>query len=277
MKRIFHARPAAAFFGIAVLVLGALLPAAAQERRGIAPLNSDSPLTELITGREFSPVEARALQDDDFDNPGFAWVTRGEASWRLAEGSAGKSCSACHGISGDAMRGWAAEYPKFHAGERKVVNLEQRINLCRRDKMGAEPWPLDSAEMLGMAAFLGVQSRGVVMNVRIDGPAKAAFGAGEKLHTQRMGQLGMSCAGCHDRHVGKSHDGRTINQGHANGFPAYRISDQSFGSLDRQLTACFERMKAEPFAPGSDEYVALQLYLAWRGAGLPMQIPSVRR
>lgn len=277
MTRISHCRPAAAFFGIAALFLSFLPPAAAQERRGIAPLNGDSPLTELISGREFSPVEARALQDDDFDNPGFAWVTRGEASWRLAEGSAGKSCSACHGISGDAMRGWAAEYPKFHAGEKKVVTLAQRINLCRRDKMSAEAWPHDSQEMLGMTAFLGVQSRGVAMKVRIDGPAKTTFEAGAKLHTQRMGQLGMSCAGCHDRHFGKSHDGRTINQGHANGFPAFRMSDQSFGSLDRQFTACFKRMKADPFEPGSDEYVALELYLAWRGAGLPMQIPSVRR
>lgn len=263
---------------VAALALIALaLPAAGQARRGIPPANSDSPLDELISGYEFSPVEARALQDDDFDNPGSAWVTRGEASWRQVEGSAGKSCSACHGVSGDAMRGWAADYPKFNTAEKKIIGLERRINICRREKMGAEPWGHDSQETLGMTAFLGAQSRGVVAKARIDGPAKGVFETGRKLHTQRTGQLGMSCAGCHDRHYGKSYDGQTISQGHANGFPSYRMREQSFGSLHRQFSACFERMKAEPFPAGSDEYVALELYLSWRGAGLPLQIPSVRR
>lgn len=275
MKRIVSRL--AVFPAFALLALALAMPASGQARRGVAPANSDSPLDELIAGHEFSPVEARALQDDDFDNPGSAWVSRGEANWRQTEGGAGKSCASCHGVAGDAMRGWAADYPKFNAAAKKVIGLEQRINICRKDKMGAEPWEHESPEMLGMTAFIGSQSRGVATKVRIDGLAKGAFETGLKLHTQRMGQLGMSCAGCHDRNYGKSYDGRTINQGHAGGFPAYRMSDQSFGSLHKQFTACFERMKAEPFAPGSDEYVALELYLAWRGAGLPLQIPSVRR
>jgi sulfur-oxidizing protein SoxA len=277
MKLVTCFRSAAALLTSGAMVIALAFPAFGQEQRGIAPLNSDSPLNELISGTQFSPVEARALEDDDFDNPGFAWVSRGETSWRLAEGSAGKSCSACHGVAGEALRGWAADYPKYHGGEKRLIDLEQRINFCRREKMGAEPWPRESAEMLGMTAFLGVQSRGIALRPRIDGAAKAAFETGQKLHTQRMGQLGMSCSGCHDRNYGKSYDGRIINQGHPNGFPAYRMSDQSFGSLHRQFTACFERMKAEAFPPGSDEYIALELYLAWRGAGLPMQTPSVRR
>jgi sulfur-oxidizing protein SoxA len=276
MKRIMRVIPVA-LGAFAVLAAAFVLPAYGQARRGIAPANSDSPLSELLSGSEFSPVEARALQDDDFDNPGYAWVTRGEASWRQTEGNAGKSCAGCHGIAGDGMRGWAADYPKYNAAQKKVVGLERRINICRTDKMAAEPWDHESAEMLGMTAFLGAQSRGMAAKARIDGLAKSAFEAGQALHTERMGQLGMSCAGCHDRHYGKSFDGQTINQGHAGGFPAYRLGDQSFGSLHKQFAACFKRMKAEPFPPGSDEYVALELYLAWRGAGLPLQIPSVRR
>jgi sulfur-oxidizing protein SoxA len=35
-------------------------------------------------------------------------------------------------------------------------------------------------------------------------------------------------------------------------------------------------MRAEPFGAGSPEYIALELYLAWRGNGLPIETPAVR-
>ena len=40
---------------------------------------------------------------------------------------------------------------------------------------------------------------------------------------------------------------------------------------------CNEAVDAEPHAYGSDEYLALELYLAWRGRGLPIETPAVRR
>jgi sulfur-oxidizing protein SoxA len=36
-------------------------------------------------------------------------------------------------------------------------------------------------------------------------------------------------------------------------------------------------MRAEPYELGSPEFVALELYLAWRGKGLPVETPAVRR
>ncbi len=251
--------------------------AAAQTRNAITPADSRNPLSELISGYEFSPINVRALQDDDFDNPAFKWVSRGEALWSKPEGTPLKSCASCHGERENAMRGRAAEYPKFSQAAGKVINLAQRINICRSDKMNAEPWAYDSQEMLGMTAFLSLQSRGLPKTIRIDGPAQSAFEKGRQIYNGRMGQLGLSCALCHDKYYGKTYGDRVISQGHSNGYPSYQLGEKSFLSLHERFTSCYRRMKAAPYPSGSDEYVALELYLAWRGAELPLEAPAVRR
>ncbi|MGI9498509.1 MAG: sulfur oxidation c-type cytochrome SoxA, partial [Geminicoccaceae bacterium] len=49
------------------------------------------------------------------------------------------------------------------------------------------------------------------------------------------------------------------------------------GSLHRRFKGCNDQVRAEPFKRGSDEYVNLELYLAWRGQGLPIETPAVRQ
>lgn len=258
------------FFSIASAASG-------QDRKSIRPRDPANPLPVLISGYYFTPLDIRALQEDDFDNPGFAWVARGEALWSKPEGGAGRSCASCHLSASATMRGKAAAYPKFDAPTGRVVTLEQRINLCRQEKMGASALTYESEELLGAAAYLRLQSRGSVVSVTADGEAKAAFEKGKAIHNGRMGQLGMSCANCHNSHYGQSYRGEIVSQGHSNGFPAYRRQAQKFGSLEARITECFQMMRAEPHAAGSEDYVALQLYLAWRGNGLPVEAPAVRR
>ncbi len=174
------------------------------------------------------------------------------------------------------MRGRAAAYPKFDSAAGRVVNLEQRINMCREEKMQASPWAYGSDELLSMTAFLRMQSRGSPVNVQIDGPAKPAFDAGKQLYNTRIGQLGMSCGLCHNRHYTQSLRGSFIGQGHSNGFPEYQTGTKTFVSLHERFDACFGLMRAEPLEAGSSEYVGLELYLAWRGNGLPIETPAVR-
>jgi sulfur-oxidizing protein SoxA len=265
--------------GIGLAVALTVLPghAPAQDRSSIPPKDSRNPLSELISGYEFSPMQVRALQDDDFDNPGFKWVSRGETLWSVPDGASQKSCASCHNDGKEAMRGRAAEYPKFDRTAGTVIDLAQRINICRSNRMEAEPWSYGSDELLGMTAFLRLLARGLVVTGDIEAAAKSTFERGRTIHNARMGQLGMSCAGCHDKNYGKSYRGRLINQGHANGFPTYQLEEQSFRSLHDRFSSCYRLMKAEPLAPGADDYVALELYLAWRGAGLPLEAPAVRR
>ena len=52
---------------------------------------------------------------------------------------------------------------------------------------------------------------------------------------------------------------------------------ESIASVHRRFQFCNNQARAEPLEIGHDDYNALQLYIAWRGNGLPLESPSVRR
>jgi sulfur-oxidizing protein SoxA len=92
-----------------------------------------------------------------------------------------------------------------------------------------------------------------------------------------MGQMNLACANCHDRNWGRTLLFETISQGHGTGWPAYRLEWQTFGSLQRRLRACYSGLRAEMPEYGARELVELELFLAWRATGLPIESPGVRR
>jgi sulfur-oxidizing protein SoxA len=89
--------------------------------------------------------------------------------------------------------------------------------------------------------------------------------------------MNLSCAQCHDQSWGKRLLAETISQGHGNAYPAYRLEWQTLGSLQRRLRACFFGIRAEMPSVGSPELTELELFLAWRAQGLPIETPGVRR
>ena len=240
------------------------------------PPPAGSPLEELISGYWFQNEETQAMQDDDLLNPGFFWVERGARLWHEVEGAAGESCASCHGDAPATMRGVGAAYPKYRAASGKVVNLEQQVNICRSEHMEAEPWEFSSDELLAMTVFVKHQSRGLPVIVEIDGPAAPFFERGKAHFHERRGQLDMSCAQCHDLNHGKLLRGDLLSQGHSNGYPIYATGDESARPLHKLLWHCNELMRSTPFDVLSDEFVALELFLAWRGQGLPVEVPGVR-
>jgi sulfur-oxidizing protein SoxA len=229
------------------------------------------------SGYLFMGADTRALQDDDFLNPGMFAVELGRELWQTADGANGMSCASCHRDAETTMRGVAARYPSYDAATGRLMNLELRINYERTERMKAEPYPYESKNLLDLTAFISYQSRGVPMEVDIAGPAKAWFERGREFYFTRRGQLDIACTQCHDERVGEKLRGDVISQGQVNGFPFYRISWSSIASRHRMFAWCNTSMRAEPYAYGSDEYLALELYVAWRGRGLPMETPSVRR
>lgn len=255
------ARLAAAALAVAAVV------ATAQER--------SLPLDQLRSGSTFLGQDLRALQADEFANPGMLWVERGEKLWSEPAGAANRSCASCH--QGASMRGVAARYPRIDTASGKLLNLEGRINLCRTARMGVEALRYESEDLLALTAFVARQSHGMPTGVAVDGRARSHFEAGRAFYTQRRGQLNLSCAHCHEANWGKRLLSETISQGHPNAYPAYRMEWQTMGSLARRLRACLSGIRAEMLPYGSPEYLDLELYLAWRAQGLPIETPGVRR
>ncbi len=234
-----------------------------------------SPRAEpLPSGTAYLTDGLRAQQADEAANPGMLWVSEGARLWDEAAGRADKACASCHGRAEDSMTGVAARYPVVGAGG-QLVNLEGRINLCREHAQKAEPLPYESEALLSLTAFIARQSLGMPMAVSIEGAAAPFYKAGEALFHQRQGQLNLSCAQCHVDNAGRRLRGDTISHGLPNGYPAYRLEWQALGSLHRRLRACSLGVRAVQFAYGSPEYVNLELYLAKRAEGVPIETPAI--
>jgi sulfur-oxidizing protein SoxA len=232
------------------------------------------------SGYTYLSQENKQLQDDEFGNPGMLWVERGRELWEQTQGASQKSCANCHADAAESMRGTRARYPRFDARKNKLINLEQQINRCREEHMQAEAYPYESEDILALSTFVSFQSRGLPLQVRqmqLDGPAKPFFEAGQAFFMRRRGQLDMACAHCHEEYVGLRLRGDIISQGQINGFPIYRHTWQTLGSTHHMFAWCNTAIRAEPLPYGADEYVNLELYLAWRGRGLPVETPAVRR
>ncbi len=231
--------------------------------------------TPAKNGSAFQSADVRALQDDDFANPMGLWIARGEALWNERRGA--NACAVCHGDAKASMKGVAARYPRYDAALGRVVDLQDRINACVEGRQRGARLAYESDELLGLGAYVALQSRGMPQAVAIDGPARATWEAGRALFFQRVGQLNLACHQCHDASWGKTLLAEPISQGQPTGWPAYRLEWQRPGSLQRRLRACFNGVRADMPAFGSAELIALELYLAWRAAGLPMESPGVRR
>ena len=231
------------------------------------PAIGEIPMEERRSGYETMGRETRAMQDDDATNPGMFWVLEGETLFKKKEGS-GKACFDCHST----LKGAAARHPARDAKSGQFFNLEQRINACRTEQMGAPAYAYESRELLSLTAYVARQSRGL----EIQSHESPAVEAGRKLYRLRQGQLNLSCAQCHDERWGKKLAGAPIPQGHATGYPLYRLEWQSLGSLQRRLRNCLTGMRAELYPPGAPELVELEAYLMWRARGMKLESPAVR-
>jgi L-cysteine S-thiosulfotransferase len=227
------------------------------------------------SGSEFQSAQTRALEADEFANPGVLWVTQGEGLWNAKRGSENKSCADCHRVLD--MKGVAARLPAHSPAARRVLNLDATINQCVTGKQKAPALPMESSELLALSAYVAHQSKGLPLNVDVTGPAHDTYQHGKALYFQRIGQMNLACTHCHDRNWGKTLLAEPISQGQPNGWPAYRLEWQGLGSLQRRLRACFYGVRAEQPAYGSDDLIALELYLAKRAGGLKVEVPGVRR
>lgn len=237
---------------------------------------SNADARERRSGSTYLSSDHRRLQEDDFVNPGMFWVEEGAQAWRRSAASSA-TCDACHGDPAQSMRGVAARYPAFDQQVQRVINLEQRINLCRDRHQQVKPLPYESRELLALTAFVSYQSRGLPVKVQIDGPAASSFLRGREEYERRRGQFDMSCVGCHVARAGSRLRGEVISQGQINGHPVYRLTWQTLGSTHRMFAWCNEAVRAQPYPAGSQEYVDLELFVKWLGQGLPVEAPAVRR
>jgi len=131
--------------------------------------------------------------------------------------------------------------------------------------------------MLGMTAVVKNQSRGMPLDVAIDGEAAPFYAKGAEFYFQRRGSLDMACKHCHIDFPGMKIRAEVLSYGLPNGFPTYRLKWQKVGSLHRRFRGCNKNIRAQPYKQGSDEYTNLELFLTHRANGTAVETPSVRK
>jgi sulfur-oxidizing protein SoxA len=228
------------------------------------------------SGWRFRTSETQALEADDFDNPAMVLVETAIDNWDVVEGEAGESCASCHGDV-DSFAGLTPTMPKYDEEHGKLMVMEDYINNCRTERMKADAWSWNGNDMQSMVALIGYQSRGMPMNVAIDGPAAPYWEQGKEMYYTRYGQLELSCANCHEDNWGNMIRADHLSQGQTNGFPTYRLKQAKLISKHNRFKGCIRDTRAETFSEGTDEFRALELYVASRGNGLSVETPAVRQ
>ncbi|MEE9388757.1 MAG: sulfur oxidation c-type cytochrome SoxA [Paracoccaceae bacterium] len=238
-----------------------------------APAHAEN-LSEVFSGWVFRANETQALQLDDFDNPGMVFVDKGIDLFNAVDGSEGKSCSSCHSDVAE-FAGLRAQMPRIVDGE--LQTMEEIINAMRVEKMGAEPWKWSGTQMTSVTALISLQSRGmpVAVDITADG-AQSFWDRGKEIYYTRVGQLDLSCSNCHEDNYGNMIRADHLSQGQINGFPTYRLKNSKLNSTHARFKGCMKNVRATPYKEGSDEFKALEFYLASRGEGLSIESPSVR-
>jgi len=218
--------------------------------------------------------ENRAMQDDSNLNPALFWVMDGLKLWKEKTGNKNVSCASCHGDSGQKMAGVATQFPKIQKG--KLQTLEGQINQCRTSGQEAPALAYENKELLALTTFVATQSKGLPIAVQETPQNKKDLQLGHQFFNERMGQLNLSCAQCHQDRAGLKLGGSLIPQGHPTAYPIYRIEWQTMGSLQRRLRNCMSGVRAQQFEYGSQEMAQLELFLMWRARGMPLETPGVR-
>lgn len=244
------------------LALGTAAAAADPRRPGLA---------------DMSPA-LQAMQRDETQNPAMLWVREGQALWSRAAAN-GRSCAGCHGgdpAPGGRLEGVAARYPRFDTARKRPLTLAARIDQCRQQQLQAAPQAADGPEVLALTAALTWLSRGQPLVPDSDARLAAWRQRGAALFQQRFGQLNLACTHCHDQRAGKRLGGALIPQAHPTGVPTYRLEWQGLGTLQRRLRNCLAGVRAEPFAADADEWLALEVFLVQRAAGMVLEGAAVR-
>jgi L-cysteine S-thiosulfotransferase len=248
------------------------------------------------SGNSYLSPQLLALQNDTQRNPAVLWQERGLVMWQ-------SQCVQCHGEISQLKRS-AATFPRLSGDGKTLHNLEDQISNCLQKPKAIAAKIIDSTQagqtspesnatensnaesdaVLSLSAALHLAAIGQTIEVsdeKLSSSAAAQWQtrltSGRSLYETRIGKMNLACIHCHDQKVGAQMRADIISQGHPTGFPIYRMSWQTMGSVERRLRACYSGVQAPLPAAGSAELRDLELFMKVRANGMALDGPSIRR
>lgn len=274
----------------AMVVLAAVVPRPARVVE--AP---PAPTTSEQVEAQLSRYRSMMTAGDPFSNPGYLSVDRGEQAWAEPAGQKNIDLTACDlGKGPGVVDGAFAALPRYFEDAGRVLDLEGRLLWCMVHIQGRNATevlksrfstPERPSELEDLTAFVASRSNGSKLDPPQSHPKeKKAYLIGEALFHRRQGPWDMSCSSCH------SETGRRIRlqplpnfedkaQARAvmSTWPAYRVSQNTLRTMQHRLYDCFWQMRLPAVDYASEVTIALSTFLAVKGAGGVIQVPSIKR
>ena len=189
------------------------------------------------------------------------------------------SCASCHGDARgvDARRGralsrlrcarLATSSTSMRASTRAARERQQRAAAAARV---GRPAGAQRLRRLPVARHADRRDRSTVRRA----PRSSAAA---RSTCERHGQMNLACTQCHDQNWGKRLSPRRSARDTAPRFPRIGSSGRAWvrcsGAFARASSACARKCRRRAHRELTD----VELYLAWRAQGLPLEAPGVRR
>lgn len=203
-------------------------------------------------------------------------VDSGKTMWETPFAN-GKTYSSCFGDDVTAIR---AKYPFYDAEADTIKTLEGDLNACR-EANGEKALKWKKGKLATLSAYVAYEGRGNTIDVKTPESEQelAWYNKGKNFFYAKRGQLNMSCADCHVYNSGNKVRADILSPalGHVSHFPVYRSSWGNLGTIQRRYAGCNKQVRAKPFKAQSDEYKALEYFMAYMSNGLEWNGPGSRK
>lgn len=187
------------------------------------------------------------------------------------------------GVSEDELPAYIAGFPRYIEKFDRVVGLDQVLQGMMVEA-GQKPFKLKSKQMFAMSAYAKSIANEEAINIDVNANEhmKKAYALGEEVFMTKRGGRGLSCYSCHNDGV-KGGILRTqplpdLGEVTAGGtWPAYRMTKSSLRTLQRRFQGCMNNALLAVIPIGSEEMVALEVYVTNLAKGNEIAIPGLKR
>jgi len=222
------------------------------------------------------PVEDRDNLDP-LENSAMSAVESAEELF-TATGPKGKSCKSCHANPKKQFKTWAASMPRYSSKAKKVLGVEEFVTRHARATTGHN-FLMQSEENTNLSVYLRHLANGTPINISAtDADTKAALKRGETLMSQKIGQINFACTDCHGIAANHWIRGQWLGEfrGQLDHFPTWRTSRSEIWDIRKRFQWCNVAIRANELPPDAPEYGDIELALAIKNNGLPLNVPGIR-
>jgi len=240
--------------------------------------------TLAFGGEQFAMSDAdRAMYAELLEaNP--AEIIMEEGGEKFEELCGGESALAAFlGVKEDKLYKTIAGFPRYVKKLDMVAGLDQVMQAMMAQN-GHKPFALKSKDMFAMLTYVKSLANGEKINIDVNAneQMKKAYALGEEVFTTHRGGRGLSCMSCHSPDiigsVLRTQPLPDLGVNNAGGtWPAYRMTKSSLRTLQRRFQGCMNNALLAVIPIGSEEMVALEVFVTEKGKGKEIAIPGLKR